>query len=88
MGKSERLFADSGGLTGHDVAQLAKDGLAPQPAGSIPIHGYVLRHGQVTPFTLDTSQPVPEPTGIVIEQVAITALLMASCIGPIYHLMG
>ncbi len=89
MGHSERLFADTGGLASDDVAQLTTDGLASSPSSELrPICGFVLRHGQATPFTLDISQHVPEPRGIMPEQIAIAALLMASFVGAIYHILG
>jgi len=91
------LFADVEGLTEHDFAELAKDGLAPtQPSASSQvrppllgaIHGFVSRHGETVPFTLDTANFAPEPRRILPEQCAIGALMVASFIAPIYHLMG
>ena len=88
MGNSERLFADSGGLTGSDVEKLANDGLALPPGTSAPIAGFIWCHGQTIQFTLDTSHLLPEPRGVIIEQVVIAALLVASFIGSIYHLLN
>jgi len=87
------LLADADGLIEHDYAQLAKDGLDPaQPSASSqmqgPIHGFISRHGETVPFTLDPANFVPEPRRILPEQCAICALMVASLIVPIYHLLG
>lgn len=83
------LFADVDGLTDHDLAELAKDGLAPaQPSHTDAIHGFISRHGETIPFTLDTANFVREPRRTLPEHCAIGALILASFIPPIYHLLG
>lgn len=89
MGYAERMFADSGGLTQEDVAQLANDSPVPglhQISG--PISGMILRDRQASPYILDTANLLPESHRLLPEQMAIAALVLASFIGPIWHLLG
>jgi hypothetical protein len=87
MGYYARL-SEPHGLTDDDADRLAQDGLVELPASNGPISGFVTRNGRSMPFTLDTTNMVHEPLQVQPEQIAIFAVLVASFIAPILHLLG
>ena len=89
MGYSERVFADSGGLTAHDLARLASDGLVrPNSVMSGPITGYFRCNGKLDEYTLDPSRPAPTAPDVLPEHIVMAALFLASFVAPICHLLG
>jgi hypothetical protein len=88
MGYPESVSAEASGLTEHDAAQSARDGLAADGAAHAPIAGCALRNGQMIRFTLDTTAMARADYRVPPEQIAIAALVLASFFAPLWHLVG
>jgi hypothetical protein len=87
MGYHARLSGEAGGLTENEAGQLAREVLAMQLPRSGAISGWVRRNGRVMAFTLDTTNLAPELHRVLPEQFAIAALLLASYVASIWHLL-